>query len=182
MSLQHLRISNDRVGALIGKGGATKKEIERKTGMKLLIDSEEGDVEIDHSQAEDPSMSLVAASIVKAIGRGFSPENALFLLDENFVLEVLDIRDYAGKKTNHLIRVRSRLIGTKGKTRKLIEELSGTHVSVYGNTVAIIGGSLQVSVARRAIDMLMSGSEHSSVYHFLEKNRPAIRIAEMGFD
>jgi len=180
--LQHLRISKDRVGALIGKGGATKKEIERKTGVKLLIDSEEGDVEIDHSQAEDPAMALVAASIVKAIGRGFSPENALFLLDENFVLEVLDIRDYVGKKPNHLIRVRSRLIGTKGKTRKLIEELSGTHISVYGNTVAIIGGSLQASVARRALDMLMSGSEHSGVYHFLEKNRPAIRIAEMGFD
>lgn len=178
----HLRIPRDRVGALIGKSGETKQLIEKKTGVKILIDSVEGDVEIDHSKAEDPSLSLVAADIVKAVGRGFSPENALLLLENDYLLEVLDIRDYAGKKQNHVIRIRSRIIGSKGKTRQLIEELSGTHVSVYGNTVAIIGGSFQASIAKKAIDMLMSGSEHSTAYHFLEKRRAEVKIADMGFD
>lgn len=179
--LLHLRIPKERVGALVGKKGETKKRIEQETGVKLLIDSAEGDIAIDHSQMEDPSMALTCESIVKAIGRGFSPERAFHLLEEDFVLQIMDIRDYVGKKQSHIVRIRSRLIGTHGKTRKLIENLSGTYVSVFGNTVSIIGGTLQVSVAKRALDMLMSGSEHSTVYRYLEGQRDAIRLAEMGF-
>ena len=182
MRLQHLRIPKERVGSLIGKKGETKKQIERETGVELLIDSAEGEVEIDHSRCEDPSMALVVTDIVKAIGRGFSPDNALLLINDDYRLEVVDIRDYVGKKLNHIIRLRSRIIGSNGKTRKLIEELSDTHISVYGNTVSIIGGSAQMAICRRAVDMLLSGSEHSSVYHFLEKNRATIKIAGMGFD
>lgn len=180
--MQHLRIPKERVGSLIGKKGGTKKQIERETGVELLIDSAEGEVEIDHKKCNDPSMALVAVDIVKAIGRGFSPNNALLLTDDDFLLEVIDIRDYVGKKPNHIIRLRSRIIGSRGKTRRLIEELTDTHISVYGNTVSIIGGSAQMAICRRAVDMLLSGSEHSTVYHFLEKNRAAIRIAGMGFD
>ncbi|MEM2839455.1 MAG: KH domain-containing protein [Thermoplasmata archaeon] len=180
--LIHLRIPKDRIGALIGKEGATKKLIEESTGVKLLIDSVEGDVEIDHSDAKDPAMAIVVESIVKAIGRGFSPENAMELVEEDTVLEIIDIRDYVGRKPNHIARVKSRVIGSKGKTRRIIEELTGTHISVFGNTVSIIGGTVQVSVAGKALDMLMSGSEHSAVYHFLEHNRDIIRAVQMGFD
>ncbi|MDH4123360.1 MAG: KH domain-containing protein [Thermoplasmata archaeon] len=178
----HLRIPKERVGALIGKEGATKKRIEELTGIKLLIDSAEGDVEIDHSEAKDPAMAITVESIIKAVGRGFSPEKAVLLIEDDAVLEIMDLRDYVGKKPNHISRVKSRVIGSKGKTRRIIEELTGTHVSVFGNTVSIIGGTVQVSVARRALDMLISGSEHSTVYHFLEGNRDIIRAVQMGFD
>lgn len=180
--LIHLRIPKERIGALIGKGGATKKRIEENTGVKLLIDSVEGEIEIDHSRAPDPSMAITVESIVKAIGRGFSPEKAMELMEEGTVLEIIDIRDYVGKKPNHIARIKSRVIGSNGKTRRIIEELTGTHISVFGNTVSIIGGTVQVSIASRALDMLMSGSEHSTVYHYLEHNRDIIRAVQMGFD
>jgi ribosomal RNA assembly protein len=54
-------------------------------------------------------------------------------------------------------------------------------VSIYGNTVAIIGDSLQIDVARRALDMLLSGSEHAAVYHFMEKRRARLKVDGMGF-
>ena len=63
----------------------------------------------------------------------------------------------------------------------LIEELTGAYMSVYGNTVAVIGDSLQIEVARRAVDMLLSGSEHAAVYHFLEGRRAQLKIDGMGF-
>jgi ribosomal RNA assembly protein len=178
----HLRIPKDRIGVLIGKRGSTKKLIEENTGVRLLIDSVEGEIEIDHSQAKDPAMAIVVENIVKAIGRGFSPENALELMEEDTVLEVIDIRDYVGRKPNHIARVKSRVIGSNGKTRRIIEELTGTHISVFGNTVSIIGRTVQVSIASRALDMLISGSEHSTVYNFLEHNRDIIRAVQMGFD
>jgi ribosomal RNA assembly protein len=37
-------------------------------------------------------------------------------------------------------------------------------------------------VARRAVDMLLRGSEHSTVYRFLERSRPKLRVIEMGFE
>lgn len=178
---QSVRVPKERVGALIGRKGETKEAIEKRSGVKLTIDSREGDVEIDYSSAEDPAMALAVADVVTAIARGFSPQKALRLLEEEVFLEVLDIREYTGKKQSHVVRMRARVIGTKGKTRRIFEELTGAAVSVYGNTVAIIGDSVQVDIAKRAMVMLLSGSEHSTVYRYLESKRPELKIDGMGF-
>ena len=53
--------------------------------------------------------------------------------------------------------------------------MSGALVSVYGHTVAIIGDFDQVNVAREAVNMLINGSEHASVYRFLQRKRQEIK-------
>ncbi len=178
--MHYIKIPKERVAVLIGKKGSVKRDIEEKTGVHIYIDSKEGEISIDESEAEDPMGGIKAFNIVRAIGRGFSPERAMRLLDDDVYLEVIDIREFSGKRKNSVRRVRGRLIGTKGKTRRLIEELSGAEVSVYGNTVSIIGDFLEMDIARNAITMLLSGSEHSTVYHYLERRRVDIKIAEMG--
>src|SRR5512136_575050 len=179
--IQSIRIPTERVGVLIGKNGETKEWLEKRARVRISIDSEEGDVQIDHTHAPDPALALAVINVVNAIGRGFSPENAMKLLEDDYFLEILDIRDYVGKKHEHVIRMRARVIGTHGKTRALVEELTGAHVSVYGNTVGIIGDILQMDVARRALHMLLSGSEHAAVYHFMEGRRAQLKVDGMGF-
>jgi ribosomal RNA assembly protein len=66
--------------------------------------------------------------------------------------------------------IKSRLIGTKGKTRRMIENFSGCSVSVYGKTVSIIGKYDQLRIAREAIDMIIRGAKHSKVYGFLQQS------------
>lgn len=176
----YLRIPLERVGVLIGKMGETKAEIERRSGVRLEIDSEEGLVTINEEKAIEPVLALKAVDVVKAIGRGFSPENAFRLFDEETYLEMLDIREYTGKNQRHIRRVRARVIGSKGKTRRLIEELSNVSISIYGNTIAVIGGIEEVDIAKTALDMLLSGSEHATVYSWLEGRRREMRFAEMG--
>jgi ribosomal RNA assembly protein len=178
---QLVRIPTDRIGVLIGTGGETRSLIEKRSGVKLTIDSEEGDVGIDHTHAKDPSMALAVTDVVTAIGRGFSAEKAVKLLEDGYFLEVMDIRDYVGKKVEHVGRMRARVIGTNGRTREIIEELTGAFISVYGNTVAAIGDAVQINVAARALDMLLSGSEHAAVYKFLEGRRMQIKVDGMGF-
>lgn len=178
---QLVKIPAERVGVLIGKGGETKDLIEKRTGVKLTIDSEEGDVEIDHTHAIDPSMAIVVGNIVMAIGRGFSPSKALKLLENDCYLQVYDIRDYVGRTVEHVSRMRARVIGTKGRTREIFEEITGADVSVYGNTVAIIGTSLQVEIAGKGMEMLLSGSEHAAVYHYLEGRRAHLKVDGLGF-
>jgi len=176
-----VKIPTERIGVLIGRGGETRELIESRTGVKLTIDSEEGDVEIDHTHADDPSMAIVVGNIVTAIGRGFAPSKAMKLLENDCYLAVLDIRDYVGKKVEHVERMRARVIGTHGKTREVFEELTGAAISIYGNTVSIIGTSLQLDVAKRGMDMLLSGSEHAAVYHFLEGKRAQLKVDGLGF-
>ncbi len=73
------------------------------------------------------------------------------------------------------------MIGTRGKTRRIIEDLTGADMSVYGHTVSLIADDVQLPIAQEAVEMLLKGSEHATVYRFLERKRGELRIAEMGF-
>ena len=165
---QESRITRERIGVLIGKKGMTKREIEEKTKTTILIDSEEGLVSIEGEEADG---FLRAVEIVKAIARGFSPERAFTLFeDEDLYLEVIELSEVADGP-GKLERIRGRIIGRDGKSRSQIEDLTNTEISVYGKTVAIIGMIDQVKVAREAIEMLINGISHESVYAFLDRKK-----------
>ena len=176
---QYLKIPKDRIGAMIGPGGEVKHEIEKRTGIEVDVDSETGEVTINYDHARDPAMVLKVNDLVKAIGRGFSPDRAFRLLKDDFYFALIDIHDYIGKNPDHVRRMKSRLIGTGGKTRRIIEELSEAELSIYGDTVAIIGLVDALDIARTALDMILNGSEHSSVYSYLEHTRRARRVSEL---
>ena len=181
--MRSISIPSDRVGALVGKDGSSKKMIEERTGIKLQIDKEGEVVYDDNAEGVEPIMALQIMDVIKAIGRGFNPDKAMKLLDdEDMYFESIDIKDVIGDRQNQVVRARGRLIGKDGKTRKLIEDLADVYMSVYGNTVSLIGNSISLPIAKNAIEMLLHGSEHSTVYHYLESQRPKLRIAEMGFD
>ena len=176
-----LKIPRNRIGALIGHNASTKELIERKLGVQLNIDSESGDIEINLApETTDPSMLFRAKEIVLAIGRGFSPEKAQRLLDdEEAMLRTVDLREYVGKSESDIKRLSGRVIGRDGKTRRIIEELSGCELSIYGNTVSIIGDLMELDAAKRAVEMILEGSEHAAVYRFLEGRRRDLKFAEM---
>ena len=94
--------------------------------------------------------------------------------------EVFDIKDYAHSR-NRLAQIKARVIGTRGKTRRIVEELTSVDMSVYGHTVALIGEAFHLAIARDAVEMLLRGSEHNTVYRFLERKREQIKVYEMGF-
>ncbi len=180
--MRSIRIPQDRVGSLIGPKGETKKMLQRISGIKLDIDTEGEVVIYDDAETADPLMALKILDVVKAIGRGFSPEKACRLFDDDEYLEVVDLKEFVGDRNNQLSRIRGRLIGKDGKTREIIEDLTRCHMTIYGNTVALIGNSISLPVAKHAIELILNGSEHATVYHYLENQRPMLRIAEMGFD
>ena len=175
---QTVRVPTERVGALIGKGGETKKKLEEELGIQLNVDSREGTVQVkaDLTDSSDP---LTAVRVVEAIGRGFSPQRAKRLSAEGTALEVIDLRDHGGNNTNSLARIRGRIIGLRGKSRRVIEELTGCYLSVYGRTVSIIGDADEVQLASEAVKMLASGSQHRTVYNMLQKARTKRKMERM---
>jgi ribosomal RNA assembly protein len=172
-----VKIPKDRIGALIGPDGRVKERIEKQLHIEIGVDSETGDVTLTLSpNAEDPSVLFRAKELVTAIGRGFAPERAFRLLqDDEALLEVIDLREIFGRSLSELERLKGRIIGQEGKTRRIIEELTDAEVSVYGHTVSIIADAEEMDIAREAVKMLLQGRQHSSVYRFLHKKRRELK-------
>jgi len=175
MSFEKLiRIPNDRIAVLIGKSGNVKSQIEKLCHVSLDIDGDTGEVLIKSQGDVENFSPFKAMEIVTAIGRGFSPENALTLLKGENALHVIDLREFAGKSSANVERIKGRIIGEGGRARRNMENLSSTHISVYGRTVSIIGDSRKLRIAVDAISAISSGSLHGSVYSKLEAaNRQA---------
>ena len=180
--MRSIRIPQDRVGAIIGPKGETKKMLQNISGIKFDVDSE-GEISIyDDVETADPLMALKIMDVIKAIGRGFAPDRATRLFDDDEYLEIVDLSEFVSGRKNQLSRVRGRVIGRDGRTRQIIEDLTGVYITIYGNTIGLIGNSVSMPVAKHAVELLLNGSEHATVYHYLESQRPMLRIAEMGFD
>jgi len=154
-----VKIPERRKGVLIGKNGSVKAELEKATKTKIEVNE---DVTIDG----EPLNVMKARDIVKAIGRGFPPEKAFKLLDDEFRLVVISLGHESEKKMR---RIFSRIIGSGGKCRKKIEMLTNTDICVYGKTVSIIGHWENVEKAGEVIEMLIEGKPHSYVYRRLEE-------------
>jgi ribosomal RNA assembly protein len=182
LSFQHLiKIPDDRIGVLIGKNGKVKREIEEKCKVQIEIDSHNGDAMISSAYEFLPEMQpFKAMEIISAISKGFSPQRAYRLLsNEDLVFQVIDLKDYASKSSSAMDRVKGRIIGKNGKSRKTIEELSGAYMSVSGHTVALIGKFEEVRLANDAVTMILKGSTHRRVYTMLQQTRRKNKLEKM---
>jgi ribosomal RNA assembly protein len=167
-----------RIGALIGPAGRVKKRLEEMAGVDVDIDSASGEVIISSQpNTSDPFLVIKARDFVHAVGRGFNPQVAFALLDEEMYLEIVNLKLIVGTNPNKLKRFRGRLIGREGRTRKIIEETTGTRLAVFGNTVGIIGPYERIRVARDAVYMLLEGSKHGTVYAFLEERAQMFKLS-----
>ena len=175
----YLKIPPNRIGALIGNKGDVKKSIEKATETILDIDSEDGTVYITPQEnMSDPLGVWNANHIVKAVARGFNPEVALKLVDDDIYLEVIKLPLYIGKSKNALSRYKGRIIGQNGKTREIIMDMAEVQMAIYGKTVSLIGEMDNIMIAKEAIEMILKGSRHKSVYSFLERKKDELKLKE----
>jgi ribosomal RNA assembly protein len=176
---QFLRIPLNRIGSLIGLKGANKDRIEGKTETIIIIDSETGEVEIrPNDKLRDPVHLFKSRDMVKAIGRGFTIDQAIKLAGDDYYLDVIRLKQHIKDKPNHFKRIRARLIGTKGKTRKSLEELIKVHIMILGSTVSIIGTYDKMIRAREAIMEIINGAQIESILGKLEDARKIAKKEE----
>jgi ribosomal RNA assembly protein len=176
---EYLKIPRERVGVVIGKNGTAKDEIENLTKTSIEIDSETGSVAISPTEyTEDPLSVWKARYIVKAIGRGFNPEVSIKLMDDETILEIINLPDYVGKSKKAILRQKARIIGKDGRTKDIITDMTGVDISIYGKTVAIIGDMEAIHIAKEAVEMILSGVRHKTVYSFLEKKSRDMKVKQ----
>ncbi|MFH0808348.1 MAG: hypothetical protein V1888_01910 [archaeon] len=110
---------------------------------------------------------FLVEQIVRAIDFGFYVDDALLLLNEDFVLEFIDVKENTRRK--NLKDVRSRIIGTDGRARRTIEKLTGAEIVISDNTIGVIVDSDHLSAVVQGIESLIGGSKHGNVFSFLER-------------
>jgi len=144
----------------IGEVRKNKKNLERKLGVKIAIKG--GRVSF-HGKSLD---EYDAAQVFEAISFGFSSRKALRLKNEDYVFRIVHIKEHTKR---NLKDIKSRLIGTHGRTRKTVSGISGCDVLIQEGDVGIIGDVENVANAEIAVISLIKGSKQSNMYKFLEK-------------
>lgn len=173
---KRIRVPLDRLGVVIGKGGEVKKRIEDTLNVKLKI-NKSGVITIE-ADPDNADNILKAELIIKAMGLGFSPEKAFLLMKEDYNLRIIDLSRYARSKKD-LIRIKGRIIGEKGKARRIIEETTETKISVSDKEVAIIGRWSNIMLAEEAILKIIRGARHATVYDWLYEQRRIQKFLEI---
>jgi KH domain-containing protein len=140
-----------------------KEELEKKLNVKISVSGT--DILINGNKVDE----YFAERVLMAIDFPFTIDEVLLLKSEDFMFEVLNVKDYT--KRHDLRVIRGRLIGTKGNTLRVIEELSDCIVAVKKNNIAIIGSAGSFETARQAIISLIHGSKQGNVYQYLENAR-----------
>lgn len=166
--MKQIRIPEERVAVLIGENGESKETIESLTDCELTI--KDNLVKVDG----DPIDEMDAQKIVKAVGRGFNPDKAVRLAERDVTFHLIDINDYADTE-NSRKRLKGRVIGRDGETRRHLEKEGNVDISVYGKTIGIIGFAQNIQIVAEVINQLLQGRSHSSAYNYLEKNLSKIK-------
>jgi len=139
-----------------------KEELEKKLKVKLEVKGSsttiEGKSEIDEYFAE---------RVLKALDFPFTIDEALLLLKEDYLFEVINIKAHTKRKD--LATIKGRIIGTEGKTLRVLQDLSESYIVVKDNNVAIIADSNNFENARQSVFSIIRGSKQANVYAYLEK-------------
>lgn len=124
-----------------------------------------------------PEDEYYAEKVIEALNLGFSFDVAILIKDEDFNFEILNIKDYTRRKDLDVIR--ARIIGKKGKTLKVLHDLTGCFLMMNENKIGVIGHSENIKNAEESIRSIVKGSKQSNVYSHLEKNRVG-RVVDLG--
>jgi len=111
--------------------------------------------------------------VIQAIDFGFRVDDALLLMNDDFVLEFIEVKEHTRRK--NLKEVRARIIGTGGKARKTIENLTGSEIVIHNNTVGVIVDSVHLDSVVQGIESLIQGAKHGNVFAYLEKQNVSRR-------
>jgi KH domain-containing protein len=150
-----------------------KKRLE--TSLKVKISNKGNDVTINGK----PEDELIADQVLQALDLGFPFKIAMLIKEEDFMLEVINIKDHT--KKHDLKSVRARIIGTGGKTLKTLSDISECFFELdeKNNHVGIIGDPESIESSHTALINLIKGAKTGNAYAYLEKHRPE-KVIDLG--
>ncbi len=144
-------------------------KLEKRLECKIDI-LDEARIEIDGKPYDEYNLK----NILIAISMGFSLNHAYKLLNDDYYFKYVDLKDLI-KKDSELLRIKARVIGTAGKTKNYIEDVSGAVIALQDNTLGMIGTTEQLNIATAALQVIVEGGTHKKAYRIMESLRKKYR-------
>ena len=141
-----------------------KKHLEERLNVKITNKAREVFIE------GEPEDEYIAEKVIEALNYGFEFKEAMLIKEEDFILEIMSIKNFT--RRSDLTRIRARIIGKQGKTKKTLAQLTKCFFQIKDNEVAILGDPEFIYNAQEAIKSLIKGSKQANVYKYLEKHQP----------
>ena len=141
----------------------SKKKLERMLNVKITI--EDGEI----SAEGNPENEYIADKVIEAINFGFRPSVALLIKRDDFLFEILNIKEFTRRKDFETIR--ARIIGKGGKTLRTLNNLTECFFEMRGNEVGIIGSPENIKNAQTSVISIIQGAKQANVYSYLEKHQ-----------
>jgi len=154
------RILLDKVARIV----KAKNKLESELNIKISNRGKEFTID---GEAEE---EYIAEKVLDALNLGFPLSIALLIKQEDYLFEIISIKDHT--KRHDLERIRARIIGTKGGTLATLSQLTKCFFEIKDNEVGIIGDAEYIENAQEAIISLIRGAKQANVYAGLEKNQP----------
>lgn len=149
-----------------------QKYLEEQLDVKIGIQGKHVIVESE----KDAYSEFIAEKVFTAVSMGFDFDTAITLSNQNFMLEVIDIKkSVKGSRYREAV---ARTIGTHGKIIASFSEITGCEIAIRDNLIGIIGETGNVSVAVHAMNSLIRGAPYSHVVKFIQENKGKIYEAE----
>lgn len=141
-----------------------KRRLEKSLDVKITNRGKEVSIEGESLK------EYLAEKVIEALDFGFSLSSALQIKDEDFIFEIINIKDHTKRKD--LKRIRGRIIGTDGRTLKTLHDLTECSFEIKDNQIGIIGDGENIGNAQQAIISIIKGAKQSNIYSYLEKHHP----------
>ena len=150
-----------------------RKRLEQELDVK--ISNQGTEVQISGKSENE----FVAEQVLEALNIGFPYGVAMLIKQEDLMFEIINIKDHTKRKDLSIIR--GRIIGTNGKTLKVLSDVSECFLELdaKNNRVGIIGDPEKMPSTHTAITSLIKGAKTGNIYAYLEKHHPP-KIFDLG--
>lgn len=169
-----------RFANFTGKQNKALKDLQDRLQVKITVTVEANRDDVIRIEGE-PENEWLAEQVLKAVDLGFAPKDAFRLLKDDSYLEQLDLEQSMRGNERAVERQKARIIGTEGKAKRTLEELSEAKIALSdGPMVGILGGFDEVQAGKEAILQLLEGRPHQGVYVYLENQKRRREARRMG--
>jgi len=140
-----------------------KKRLEKLLNIRITNRGKEVSIQ------GTPEKEYIAEKVIDALNFGFPFEPAISIKTQDFLFEIINIKNHTTRKD--LPRIRGRLIGKHGKSLGTLHQLTKCFFELKDNEIGIIGDPEYIKYAQESVISIIKGSKHSNVYSFLEKHQ-----------
>jgi RNA-binding protein PNO1 len=171
VELRRVAVPAHRYAPLKSHWMALYEPLTKELGLQVRMNLKQRAVELRTSdRTRDRTALQRGYEFVEAFLLGFAVEDAVALLRfDDLRIDSFEVQDVRRLQGDHLARAIGRVAGTGGRTKFAIENACRVRIVLAGPKIHILGGHMQVRLARDAICSLILGAPPGKTYEKLRR-------------